>query len=231
MPRPWAFLLAVIVTAITAAERIRVLLGGMPAKKHIAALPFAAIGSGEERQVFADGLTETVTSKLSELEQFQNALWVVPSSEVRARKLASVEGTRKAFGVTLVVTGTVRRDPNAITVATNLVVTRSLKQLRSRVVEVPVRSAAALEPRIVGSLSEMLGLILQPEARRLVSAGQTGNPDAYQSYQDALGYLRRFGSKMSPARSGFFVMRSRKIRSMRWHLPRLGEAYWRTHVQ
>ena len=38
----------------------------------------------------------------------------------------------------------------------------------------------------------MLGFILQPEARRLVSAGQTGNPEAYQLYQEALGYLRRF---------------------------------------
>jgi serine/threonine-protein kinase len=222
-----AALIALIAFGLSRAGTIRAWLAGVPEKKHIAVLPFTPIGSGEEQEAFAEGLTETITAKLADLEQFQKAFWVVPSSEIRSRKPGSVEETRKAFGVTLVLTGTVQRQPHGIIVTANLVDARSLKQLLARTIEIPSRSAAALQAIVLGNLSDMMGLSVQNEASRSLMAGQTQNPEAYQLYQQGLGHLRRAEHKDVALAIGLF--QEALSRDPRYSLAyaRLGEGYMR----
>lgn len=185
----------VLLLAVLQKDQLRAVLTGVPEAKHIAVLPFVAIGSSVDKQAFADGLTETVTSNLSALDRFQKALWVVPSSEVRARKLTSVEETRKAFGVTLVITGNVQPHGDVITVTANLVDARNLKQLQSRTIEISTNSAASLQNSVVDDVAGMLGIRVGSQARRALSAGQAENPEAYRLYELGLGYVRRYGQE------------------------------------
>jgi TolB-like protein len=81
----------------------------LPSEKSVAVLPFHVVGDDPASQAFADGLIETITSKLSELEQFQQTLIVVPASDVRERGVTSVNTAQATFGVTLAISGSVQR--------------------------------------------------------------------------------------------------------------------------
>ncbi|MCP5113303.1 MAG: protein kinase, partial [bacterium] len=63
----------------------------LPEQKHVAVLPFEAISEDPSVRALSDGLVETLTSKLTQLELFQGALMVVPASEVRSRGITSAE--------------------------------------------------------------------------------------------------------------------------------------------
>ena len=62
-------------------------------EKHIAVLPFDNIGNDPANEAIAEGLVDSLTSKLSNLEGTQDtqSLWVVPASEVRRRKVNDPE--------------------------------------------------------------------------------------------------------------------------------------------
>ena len=110
--RAWGVMLLVAMMLLIPATRQRIGAALFsPAEKHIAVLPFSVIGSRETNDIPVDGFMESLTSKLSNLEVGNRALWVVPASEVRRRKVADTAGAQKAFGVTLVITGTFQRTP------------------------------------------------------------------------------------------------------------------------
>jgi len=110
-------------------------LGGLPAQKNLAVLPFANVGESPENQAFCDGLTYTLTSKLTQLEQFHGSVLVVPASDVFREGVQSAEEARQRFGVSLVLTGSVQRAGDNVLVSVNLVDARSRRQLRSLTLE------------------------------------------------------------------------------------------------
>ncbi len=60
-----------------------------PTEQHLLVLPFTNVGGEARDRAFCDGLLETLTSKLTQLEQFHGSLWVVPASEVIRNKIES----------------------------------------------------------------------------------------------------------------------------------------------
>jgi eukaryotic-like serine/threonine-protein kinase len=170
---------------------LRAWASGLPSRRHVAVLPFSTAGSAVDSRAFADGVTETLTSKLSELEQFHDSMWLVPASEVRGRRVSSVEEARKAFGVTLAITGNIQQVGDRVRINTNAVDARTLKQLSSRTVDVQVNELFALQTRVVESVADMLQLAVGEPARRILNTGQTKDPVAYQLYEQAAGRLRR----------------------------------------
>jgi len=103
----------------------------IPGEKQIAVLLFKNIGGGAADQYLSDGLTETLTSKLTQLERFEGSLRVVPASEVRDRNVTSADEARRAFGVNLAITGSFQRTGDDIRININLVDARSLRQIRT----------------------------------------------------------------------------------------------------
>ncbi len=69
----------------------------IPETKHIAVLPFKSIGSGNDSQTLAEGLSEIITSKLSQLEQYKDKLWIVPVSEMQKSQGSECGGCIKIF--------------------------------------------------------------------------------------------------------------------------------------
>jgi serine/threonine protein kinase/tetratricopeptide (TPR) repeat protein len=162
-------------------------------EKHLAVLPLKAIGTNPALQVFSDGLTETLTSRLSQFQQLERRVWVVPASEVRSAKIGSVADCRRSFGVNLVMTGSVQETAGVLRVALNLVDAISLRQIASRSIELPSSQAALLEDTVTGDTAEILQITLSAEARKQFQDGMTQNPGAYRLYEQGMGYLRRFG--------------------------------------
>jgi tetratricopeptide (TPR) repeat protein/TolB-like protein len=188
-----AAMIALLLLAVVPAARnaIRGLLNiqTVPEQQHMAVLPFTNVGDDPANRAFCDGLTEILASTLTEFERFQGALWVVPTTEVRAREVRSASEARKVFNVNLAVTGGVQREGGRLRLALNLVDTRNLRQLRSRVIEGSQSDLAALEDRVVAAMAEMLELQLKPQEREELTAGGTKVPAAYDLYVKARGAL------------------------------------------
>lgn len=163
----------------------------VPTEKHLAVLPFQNIGRDSTNQAFCDGLLETLTGKITQLELFQGSLWVVPASEIRQRKIASAGQAHEALGVTLAVTGSFQRSANEIQLILNLVDATSLRQLRSIQINDRIENVTSLQSEAVRSLMKMLELQFEPGVFQHLTAGGTAAPQAFEYYLQGRGYLQK----------------------------------------
>ncbi len=159
---------------------------------HLAIIPFANLAGPSVSQAFCDGLMETLTSKLTQLTQFEGSLLVVPASEVRDKEIRSAGQARKTFGVNLVVTGSIQQYGDGIRATLNLVDAVNERQLRSIVVDENQQDVSCLQDSSVTEVAGMLNLHLRPESRRILDAGGTELPEAYSAYLEGRGYLQSY---------------------------------------
>ncbi|MEO7649042.1 MAG: tetratricopeptide repeat protein, partial [Bryobacteraceae bacterium] len=164
----------------------------VPAEKNIAVLPFEVIGGDESTRAISDGVMETLTAKLTQLEQFQGKFVVVPSSEVRTGKITSVAEARRAYGVNLVITGGAQKWGSKIQFSINLVDAAKLRQIGSRTFDYDAVDAIALRDGAVRQVVSLLEVELTPAAQRTVTQGETGAPGAYSEYLQGRGHLARY---------------------------------------
>jgi serine/threonine protein kinase/tetratricopeptide (TPR) repeat protein len=182
-------LAAILLLVPSTRQRIIAALFG-PSEKHIAVLPFSVIGSTTGNDVLADGLMESLTGRLSNLELGNQSLWVVPASEVRRRKVADPGAAQKEFGATLVVTGTVERTGSDIRLVVNLIDAKRLRQLGSEEVEDRTGDFAMLQNSAIAKLARLMNVTVPSDMLR--STGGAASPAAYELYLKGLGLLRRY---------------------------------------
>jgi len=194
-PILWALAVCALLAVLgfVVVPRLRHLPGqGMPSRKHIAVLQFENIGGDADNGAFCEGLVETLTSSLTELEHFQGSLMVVPASEVRKQNIHSTADARRAFNVNLVITGSVQRSEGVMRLHANLVDTKSETQIAARSIASPIDQLNGLQDQVVREVADLLELQLQPKTLVLLAAGQTSNASAYDLYVQARGYLDRW---------------------------------------
>ncbi len=159
-------------------------------EKHIAVLPFDNLGNNPENEILAQGLMDSLTSRLSNLEVGQQSLWVVPASVVRGRKVADPSAALRELDATLVVKGSIEREGNYVRLTVNLINTKTLRQIGSAEFEDRAGDFATLQNEAVSRLARLMGITITPEM--LKATGGNVNPAAYESYLKALGYLQRY---------------------------------------
>ncbi len=189
-----AVLLVVALSLLVPSLRQRVgdLLSSKTAgtEKHIAVLPFDNIGNDASNEAISEGLMDSLTSKLSNLQEGEQALWVVPASEVRRRKVNDPEAALREFGATLVVKGSVMRDNSGVHLTINLIRTKDVRQEGSLSLQDPAGDFAALQDQAVSGLARLMHVEVPATALR-ASEGAAA-PAAYESYLKALGYMQRY---------------------------------------
>jgi len=158
-----------------------------PKERHLAVLPFLNIGNDPTDKAFAEGVSETLTSRLSQLERFQKSFWVVPAGD--ARTVKSPEEAHRDLDVNLAVTGSVERTQDGVEVTTNLIDTAKHRQLASRTLNVPSISLEDLQQQVWEAVADMLDLQVPPEVKAELAAGGTSHPEAYRLYAQGMGYL------------------------------------------
>ncbi len=164
----------------------------LPRKRHLVVLPFKNIGEDERNKAFCDGLLETITAKLTQLQQFQKAYWVVAALEVSEQKVNTPSKAKGAFGVNLAITGSVQRDPDTMRVTLILVELETFRQLRSEVKDYPLTNLQTLEDSVILELVNMLELEVAPRAQQFWAAERTTFSKAYERYVEARGYLQQY---------------------------------------
>ena len=184
-----AFALVVITAALLWTGKVPSPFRRLPEQKHIAVLPFENIGHDSANQAFAEGVAETLTSKLSQLERYQKSFWVVPASDTRSVK--SLDEAHRDLNVTLAVTGSIEHTPDGVNLIANLVDAANHRQLASRSIQVRSGSLDEMQQRVWESVADMLDLQVSPEVREELAAGGTSQADAYELYEKGNGYLQR----------------------------------------
>ncbi len=238
--RKVAALLGVTAAAILAAwlippsrHAITRLLHAPADARQVVVLPFENVGNDASNQAFCDGLMETLTSQLTQLEQFEGSLWVVPASEVRMRQVGSPTDARRTFGVNLVISGGVQRFDRRFRVTLNLIDVSDSKrprQLKSSVVDGLVANVAVLQDTTVAKIAGMLGLKMAPEFLAVLAAGGTDISSAYERYLEGRGYLQRY-EKVENIDRAILAFEHAVERDSLYALAYagLGEAYWRKY--
>lgn len=200
--------------------------------KQLAVLPFTNVGNDPASQAFCDGLVEILSSKLSQVEQFQKALRVVPATDVLREGIVSVREARHTFGVNLVITGSVQRTDDHVRMTINLVDPQALRQLKSKTIDTDVHDISTLQDGVVLEAAELLDVRLTSSAKQALAVGGTTVPDAYDLYAQGVGYLQRYdvAENLDHAISLF---RAALEQDHRYALAQagLGEAYWRKYEQ
>ena len=199
----------------------------IPKAKNLTILPFRTIGTDANLQFYGDGLSETLNARLSELT-LDRELQVVPFSEVRARKVDSVEGARNEFGANLLLNGTLQFSGDLVRATCVLIDTISGHQLRSQTVTVDRSNVFLVQDRVVEAAVQMLELELKAGERKSLSVQGSQQPGANDFYLQAKGYLLNFEHPENIEHSIELFRRSLDIDpGFGEAYAGLGEAYWR----
>jgi serine/threonine-protein kinase len=203
---------------------------GAPAARTLAVIPFQCLGKGELHQAFCDGLANTVSMKLTQMEALQDRVLVVPFSETRREAVTSAAEARKVFKVNLAVTGSVEFLGEAVRVIVNLVDAEKKIQTASDKVDFEAGSLVRLQDETSTVAASMLELRLTPANRQKLSAGHTQNEEAFSSFVRGLGYLIRSSEIEDVRRATELLERAVAIDpSYALAHAHLGEAYLRQY--
>src|SRR5712692_3729294 len=182
-------LLLVLLLVPATRQRIADVLSG-GTEKHIAVLPFDNIGNNPANEPLAQGLMDSLTGKLSNLDVGKQSLWVVPATEVRRLKVVDPTAALRELGATLVVKGSIVRDGKDVRLSLNLINAKTLRQEGSVQLEDRAGDLATLQDEAVSRLARMMHILITPEMLR--NTGGSVVPAAYESYLTALGYMQRY---------------------------------------
>lgn len=204
-------------------------------------LPFTNIGGDPDRQMFCDGLVETITSNLSQIEQDYPDLWVVPAQvhedlsifptdDGQFHFIKSPGEAHRTFGVNYAVTGSLQPVGDQLRLTVHLIDAKNLRQVNSRQIDVEAIDVVALHDKSVELLLTMLNLELGPETREIMKAGYTTVPTAFELYIQGIGNLRRF-ERIENIDAAIELFRQSVETDPQFALAYagLGQAYWRKY--
>ncbi len=158
--------------------------------KSLVVLPFRPVNASQENQAFCDGMTETLTAKLTQLTA-THQLQVMRPRDARPR-ISSAEEARKVLGASLVLEASLDRSGAMARVNYALVDTASLRQVRAGTITADASDPFALQDRVAEGVVEMLALELAPRERRALAAHGTQVARAYETYVQGIGYLENY---------------------------------------
>ena len=135
------------------------------------------------------GLSDSVTGDLSNLDAAQQSLWVVPASSVRHFEVTDPTSAYHKLGATVVVEGRVERRGSVVYLTINLIDSKHLRQIGSARLSDRSGDLSAVESQAVRFVAQAMRVKASPDALRATSGVP---PSSYESYLKALGYLQRF---------------------------------------
>jgi serine/threonine protein kinase/tetratricopeptide (TPR) repeat protein len=193
-------------------------------EEHIAVLPFENVGSDPANEAISEGLMDSMSSRLTNLDVDQQSVWVVPTSEIRRLKIVDPASALRQLGATMVVKGSISREGSDIRLTLNLIDTKTLRQVGSAALEDRAGDLAALQDEAVSRLARLMHINVTAEMLR--NTGGSVVPAAYEQYLKALGYVQRY-DKPGNLDSAIAALNSAVKSDPRFALgfAQLGEAY------
>jgi eukaryotic-like serine/threonine-protein kinase len=180
---------AALAVSGTLRERVTFGLFGMQ-EKHVVILPFENVGNDPANEPLTDGLMDSMTNRLSNLDESQSSLWVVPANFVRQKKVDTPSAAYKTFNATLAVQGSITRTPQDVRLRFDLVDTRTRRNLDSENLVDNNGNLSALEDQAIAKIAKLIHVSTTAESLR--NPARTSTPSAYENYLKALSYIERY---------------------------------------
>jgi serine/threonine protein kinase/tetratricopeptide (TPR) repeat protein len=183
------FLALAVVSVPTIRDRVQALFTGSK-PRHVAVLPFENVGNDAKNEPLLQGMMDSLSGKLSNLDPEGRSLWVVPSSEIRRLHITNPADALKQLNANLVVQGSVAHDGQDFRLNLNLIDTSNLRQLGSAELEDRAGDLSSLQDQAVDRIARLMNLKVAAGATR--ESGSSTQPVAYEDYLTALGYMQRY---------------------------------------
>ena len=175
-----------------------------PPRLSIAVLPFANIGGDPEQEYFVDGLTESLTTDLSQIA----GAFVIAHNTARTYKGKPFNVTKigRELGVRYVLEGSVQRGGNRMRVNVQLIDAASGNHLWAERFDKAVGDLLDMQDEIVSRLANQLGTeLISAEARR---AERACDPDARDAYFQGMACFNKGWNPEHTARARAFFGRA-----------------------
>lgn len=207
----WA-VLAILITVLVLAfftGRLRRLvdyagLAGPSEGRQIVILPLRALSGTEDEQSLADGLSELLYRQLGLLTGQAKNSWVASLGYVEAYEVKEANDARRLLGANLVLTGSVRKTGEMLTVSLDLVDTRTLRRFETVNKADSLGNVATWQEDLALDIGQAAGIPAEPEARSMLALGGTTVPSAFLAYLRGLAFSFHEGAdKAAKAREAF----------------------------
>ncbi len=221
---------ALALLAAGAVIGVRHVLGPGWASMDVVVLPLVNVGGDPARQPFVDGLLHTATNVLAAMERFEGRVSVVPAQDILEAGPVTTAAAGEKFRVAFAIIGAVQHAADRVILDFGLVDTREGRQRRARRLELPLARLAELPDSMVQAFTELLELDLEVGAGRVITAGGTTTPGAYDLYTEGRGHLLRYDDEREVDRA-IQLLREAIAEDSMYVLAHaaLGEAYWRKY--
>ena len=177
--------------------------------------------------MFAEGLTDAITTRLAQYEPHSGRLFIVPASELRRERVQSASTAKAKFGVRYAIEASLQAQDDRVRLAINVIDTATLHHKESTFIDGSVKRALELQDAAVVKLANMLDMRVQPKHAGELNAASPLNPGAYEFYLQAKGYLKR-NDRLQDVESAISVLHNALELDPEYapaHTA-LGEAYW-----
>jgi tetratricopeptide (TPR) repeat protein len=203
--------------------------GSLPHTKQLAILPLNDSTGSPEMAAFGAGLDDTLTTRLTELTRSHD-LEVIPASEIRSKKVTTLQEASQEFGVNLGLELGVHQSGDLVRVNYILVDAKTHRQLRGDTITAAASDPFTLEDRVSDSIVKALDLELGPAEKVALVDHGTVRPAAYDFYLQGRGYLKEY-QKPEAIESAIVVFTKALDQDPNYALAKagLGEAYWRKY--
>ncbi len=202
----------------------------VPDKRYLAVLPIENIGGNPEMQAICDGLAETFSYRLSELEQYEDSYWVTPASEMRKENVLSASQANRIFGVNLAISASIQTVQDSTRLILELVDADNVRRLSTRQITVHADDLAKLEYDAIEQMLTMLEIDIQPKMESAIREGVPSNPKAYEYYLKGRASLQK-EMNLDDLNEAIDLFEQAVILDPEFALgyAGLGESYWRQY--
>src|SRR5215203_271215 len=155
----------------------------------LAVLPFTNESADETAEYLSDGITESIISRLSQLEDFR----VVARNTVFRYKKRQIEPQQLAreLGVTAVLTGRILQFGERLIVRTELTDAEKGWQIWGEQYDRPFQDVLELQEIIAREISEKLHIKLSREEQKSIAKRDTNSSEAYRLYAKGRFFLNK----------------------------------------
>jgi TolB-like protein/DNA-binding winged helix-turn-helix (wHTH) protein len=155
----------------------------------VVVLPFVDMTEGHKDAAFTDGITEELSTSLSQLPALRviarTSAYAVSDQKLDARQIG------EKLSATHIVEGTVRRSGDVVRVTAQLVDAQRGHRSWSEVYDLPAKDLLRLQTDLARSVAQALEIRFSDEDSRRLSARRPGSAEAFERYLLARHYYRQ----------------------------------------
>jgi adenylate cyclase len=165
----------------------------LPAKPSIAVLPFVNMSGDPEQEYFSDGVTESIISALSNVDNMfviaRNSTFTYKGKAVKIQQVA------EELGVRYVLEGSIQKSEDRVRITAQLIDAITGKHLWSERYDRDLKDLFALQDEITMKIITALRVKLTEGRRVTVGTADTDNLDAYLKYLQADKQMRQWNKE------------------------------------